>query len=126
MIELNDIRNLCKLREVDLVITPPIASFTLTLRGEFDGYGDFFRIAARDVEYVDLARGVTVGDLVLAMDLAQVTQLSPKWSQLGRIYSGMALAIRAADAEDWGTGHHDFLIVASGFELHPGSDWRLP
>jgi len=120
----NDLAAFCRAREVDLVIVTSPAPFVLCLHGEFDGYGDFFSILAKDIEYVELSAGFTVGDLRLVDQTTELAALSPKWSRLSELYSGSALAFRAADALQWGTDRHDFVIVANHIEWRPGRDWR--
>lgn len=120
----DEVRGLCLSREVDLVMCAPPAPFPLCLRGQFSDYGDFFSILAHDIEYLDLAGGLTVGDLVLS-DVSTVSTITPKWQQLVSIYSGPALAIRSADAEDWASADPRalYLVIANRIEFQAGPDW---
>jgi hypothetical protein len=123
VIDFNEVRTICARREIDLVIKPPPPSYSLCLHGELDGYGDFFSVIAKDVEYLEVPGGITVVDVVYVNQIEELAALSPKWSSLRGQYSGPALAFRSADAEHWGTGVHDFVIVGGTIECHPGRDW---
>lgn len=123
-ISLDSIREFCATREVDLVMCSPPPPFTVCMRGEFDAYGDFFSILARDVEYVDLAGGLTVGDLVL-VEIATLSRTTQKWRDVGTAYSGQALLIRSADAETWEAAKplDLHLVVAGELIFEKGKDW---
>lgn len=73
------VRVFCGRREVDLVLTRTENDRAVVLHAEFDGHGDFFSIVARDVEYVDLPGGFTVGDLQLASSPRDIVGVSRKW-----------------------------------------------
>ncbi len=127
-IDFDSIRAFCAAREVDLVMCPPPTGYVLCLKGEFDGNGEFFYILAADVEYAEVAGGMTVGDLLLGSDIAAISVAVPKWESLRRLDSGPALAIRSADFDDWASaapqGIH--LLVANRFEFRRGADWKNP
>lgn len=97
----------------------------LCLRGQFDEYGDYFSIVATDVEYLELAGTITVGDLMMGQ-LKEIAGAIPKWAALGEMYSGPALAIRSADSNDWqnASSRDLFLLVANHIALVPGKDWQ--
>ncbi|MCA9679312.1 MAG: hypothetical protein H6708_03105 [Kofleriaceae bacterium] len=124
MLELDDVRAFCRGREVDLVMVSPPAPFTVCLHGEFDGYGDFFSLVARDVEYVDLPGGFPLGEMRDVSQVSAMVELSPKWTGLAELHSGPAVAFRSADARDWGTGCCDHLIIANHLEWRAGRDWK--
>jgi len=124
MLDFFDIRAFCLSREVDLVLAPAPAPFTLCLHGEFDGLGDFFSMLAKDVEFVELAGGFTAGDLQMTRNVGTLSSLSPKWSQLSTTYSGLAIAFRTADGQSWGVDRETFVLIANHVEWHAGRDWR--
>jgi len=123
LLELIDVLAFCRTREVDLVMAPPPAPYTLCLRGEFNCYGEFFHLLAKDVEYVELCAGFPVGDLAMVSDLSSLSSLAPKWSRLSRLYSPPALVIRTADVDAWGSDDHSFIVIAETLEWHAGRDW---
>jgi hypothetical protein len=121
-----NIRALCRQREVDLVMTTPPAPYVLCLHGQFDGHGDFFSILLRDVEYVELSGGVTVGDMLQTANIAEVSRMAEKWSQLAEAYSGPAIVIRSADSENWESARPQdlFLVVANDIMCRAGADFE--
>jgi len=104
-------------------MVPPSHQYVVCLHGEFDGYGDFFTIGIRDIEYVDLPGRITVGDVFLVERLAELGAVSEKWPRLAEEYSGKALVCRSADAEGLGSHTSTFIVVANDFEIHCGRDW---
>jgi len=124
MLDFDSVRDFCSGREVDLVIAPPPTPFALGLHGEFDGYGDFFSLLFRDVEYVELAGGFTVGDLVMVDGIDSLSLLTPKWSRLVGLYSGPAVAFRTADTQAWNGDDQLFLVIANQIRCEPGRDWH--
>jgi hypothetical protein len=125
-IPIETLRAFCSSREIDLTLVSPPQGYVVAFHGEYDGYGDFFTIAMRGVEYLDVAGGITIGDLVLASQVREVGELALKWRGLGRRYSGSALAMRSAEADAWGTASQDgmYLVVASEIVIMPGEDWK--
>lgn len=123
LLNVEDVQSFCKSREVDIVLAPPPPSFVLCLHGQFDGYGDFFSLVARDVEYVDIAAGFTVGDLRSVNEVRELGALSAKWSRLASLYSGPAVAFRSANVPDWGVDGESFVLVANTLEWLAGRDW---
>lgn len=119
------IRALCTRREVDLLLAPPPAPYVLCLRGQFDGHGDFFSILMQDVEYMELAGGVAVGDMIMATEISSVPRMAPKWDALKSACSGPAILIRSADSDSWESARpHDlFIVVANNIVCHAGVDW---
>ena len=103
-------------------LSPSRTPFSLCLHAEFDGYGDFFSLLFCDVEYVELAGGFTVGDLVMA-DVHSLSLRTPKWSRLVGLYSWPAVAFRTADAHAWNRDDQAFLVVANQIRCEPGRDW---
>jgi hypothetical protein len=124
MLHFQAIRKFCASREVDVVLALATPPFVLCLQGQFNGSGDFFRLLAKDVEYIELAGGFTVGDLAMTTDVSALSSLSPKWSQLSGLYSGPAVALRSADSGEWGSDRGTFVVVANHLEWHAGRDWR--
>ena len=124
MITFDEVRLLCRRQEVDLVLASPPAPGVLCLRGQFDGYGDYFSVVASDVEYVQLAGTITVGDLMMDQ-MQKLAGAVPEWAALVELYSGPALAVRSADSADWQTAsaRELFLLVANHIALVPGKDW---
>jgi hypothetical protein len=122
VLAIGDVRDFCRSRDVDLVLVPPPHPFTLCFRGEFDGYGDFFRLVATDVEYVEMASGFTVGDIV-STEAAKLGALRSSWARLVGKYSGPAIAFRTVDTDTWETEGGAFVIVANRFEWHAGPGW---
>jgi hypothetical protein len=125
MVSSEAIRLFCRSREVDLVLQPAKPPCMLRLHGQFDGYGDFFDILTTDVDYIELADGVTVGDLRLVESVGALAGLSAKWRPLEEFYSGVALAIRSADSGGWASARpeHLFVVIAGQIEFKPGRDW---
>jgi len=125
VIQITQIREACRRREVDLVVSPPLPGFVLSLHGEFDGYGDFFSILASDVDYVEVAGGIPIGDLVLLSDLGELARFTKNWHWLRDRYSGQALILRSADSADWANASHadTFILVASTIVCYAGRDW---
>jgi hypothetical protein len=125
-LDFDSIRALCAAREIDIVMSSPPPGYVLCLRGQFDGAGEFFYILAADVEYAELAGGITVGDLFLGTDIPTIAAIVPKWQSLKGVYSGPALAIRSADCDDWVTAvpHGVYLLVANRIEFRRGADWK--
>ena len=121
-VSVDSIRKLIKSREVDLTMVRSEGVHTLSLRGEFDGYGEFFRITAIGVEFVELAGTIVLGEIILS-DVPTVAALCPKWALLNSHYSGHALAIRSADAESWNFQSTCFVIVADEFSITAGPNW---
>lgn len=119
------IRTLCTRREVDLVLASPPTPYTLCLRGQFDGHGDFFSILMQDVEYIELAGGITVGDIMMTTEISAAPQMAQKWDALKSTYSGPAILIRSADSDSWESARpHDlFIVVANNIVCHAGVDW---
>jgi len=109
---------LCSSREVDLVLAAPPTGFTLCLRGELDG-SNFFTMSARDVEYVDLAGGLTVGDMRMTSELSSLATLASKWAHVAASFSGPAIVIRSADSEAWETAR------AQDLQLIVANEWRF-
>ncbi len=95
------------------------------MHGEHDGHGDFFSVLVRDVEYIALAGGLTVGDLVLA-DVISLAALTPRWSWLVGDVSGAALALRPAYTESFAEARDTFVVVAGEIVFRPGQDWSPP
>lgn len=124
MLNFDSVRTFCAGREVDLVIASPPLSCAFCIRGEFDGYGDFFSLLFSDVEYVEFAGRFTVGDLVM-VDVGALPALAPKWSQLIGRYSGPAVAFRTADAQGWGESAHAFVVIANQIRCLAGRDWPI-
>lgn len=122
----SEIRQYCVQREVDLVLAPAHSPFVLSLRGQFDGHGHFFSILTQDVEYIDLANGVTVGELMLTSDVRTVAALCAKWKHLAGLFSGTALVIRSADFDDMASAAPSGLhvVIANSFFFAPGPDWK--
>jgi hypothetical protein len=125
MIDFEAVRTFCASREVDLVLAPPSPPFVLCLHGQFDGYGDFFSILVKDVEFVELAGGFTVGDMLMATELRSLAAVVPRWSRLAGVYSGPALAFRTADSSSWSSDCDAFIVVANHIEWRAGKDWRV-
>jgi len=125
MISFLEIRSFCRAREVDIVMVPPTPPFTVSLSGQFDGYSEFFTVSASDVEFVEIAGGITVGDIVMAPELRALASIVPKWISVHDLYSGPAMAIRSADSTDWATARHDelFVLVANRIQFTAGRDW---
>lgn len=123
-----EVQDLCASREVDLVLKPGVAPSELRLHAEFDGYGDFFTIDCVDVEYADIAGGVTVGAVEYFEDASAAASLAAKWAPLTRLYSGHALVITGADAVSTKDAEpqHLFLVIAGRFDIVAGSDARAP
>lgn len=119
----DSVRSFCASRDVDLVLVSPVVPFSLRLRGEFDGHGDFFSLLARDVEYVELAGGFTVAEMIATNDVRSLFGLTQRWSRLHGTCSGPAIAFRPVDSPDWEAGLGGFLIVANHFEWRAGPDW---
>jgi hypothetical protein len=126
ILALESVQSFCKLREIDLVLIPAPAPFVLCFRAQFDGYGEFFFIVAKDVEYADIVGGITVGGLRVTSDIDEVVAMTPKWRELRGRISGPALLLRSADAETWeAAGPADLcVLVANGIEFRPGKDWE--
>lgn len=123
MLPFQAIRDFCASRLVDLRLIRPPDGFTLALHGEFDGYGDFFTLVARDIEYVDLPGGFPFGELVFTHDVRDLEALAPKWATLSQDYSGPAVAFRSADASSWGSDRYCFAVIANTLEWRAGRDW---
>ncbi|MCX5747481.1 MAG: hypothetical protein NT062_33875 [Proteobacteria bacterium] len=123
MLDFDSVRKFCSGREVDLVIAPSSTKFGLCLHGEFDGYGDFFSLLFGDVEYVELAGGFTVGELVMVDDVASLALLTPKWARLVGLYAGPTVAFRTADTQGWDGLDQMFVVVANQIRCEPGRDW---
>ncbi len=121
-VSVDSIRKLIKSREVDLTMVRSEGVHTLSLRGQFNDYGDFFRITATGVEFVELAGTIILGEIVLA-HFGTVAALCPKWALMASWYSGHALAIRSADTESWNDSVHCFVIVADEFSFTAGPNW---
>jgi hypothetical protein len=126
MLDFGSVREFCMSREVDLVVAPSQTPLTLRLHGEFDGYGDFFSLVFRDVEFMELAGGFTVGDLVAVDDVQALVDLAPKWAHLIGLYSGPAVAFRTADTQAWDMTSQMFVVVANRIECYAGRDWHVP
>jgi len=60
----------------------PSPPFNICIHAEFNGYGDYFSISAKDVEYVEISGGFPVGDVVLTRQVSALGELAPKWSRL--------------------------------------------
>ena len=122
-ITIEQIRAICRQREIDLVVTVPPRSFVLSLHGEFDGYGDYFSILVADLEYVDLTGNLTVGDLYLTHEIEEVSRLNPKWAHIAANYSGRALVLRSANADSWQSAQPQdlFLVIANTFSFRAGT-----
>jgi hypothetical protein len=123
-ISANDIRMLCAQREVDLVLISARSPYEICLRGTRDYEGDFFSILATDIEYIELAPGITVGDIRLT-NVADLPNLGSKWMPLQRLYSGPCIAIRSAYADTWESAQPTelFVMVANTIVFEAGSDW---
>jgi hypothetical protein len=122
--DFDQLRRFCLSREVDLTIVAPPSGFSFCLRGEFDGYGDFFSIVAKSIEYVDLPGGFSVGELMLVIRIHDVVDFSKKWSRLPELYSGSSIVFRTRDSEKWGEGSSDGIVVANTLGWLEGRDWR--
>lgn len=118
------IRDFCAHRPVELVLVRPPDGFTIALHGEYDGYGDFCTLLAKDVEYVDLPAGFEVGEIVFTQRVRDLEGLAPKWSRLSEDYSGPAVAFRSVDASSWGSDRHCFAVIANTLEWRAGRDWK--
>lgn len=125
MIAFEDVRLLCTRREVDLVLYGGRPPYELCLRGQFDNYGDYFSVLARGVEYVELASGIPVGDMLMT-DATDLPRVAGKWQHLRGQYSGSALVVLSADADGWDSaGPHDlFVVIANLIEVEAGTQWR--
>lgn len=124
MITIDDIGKLVKNREVDLVLRAPPPGFVLHLHGEMDEEGDFFSLLFRDLEYVEMPRSFTVGELRLCADMRELVSLDSRWSRLVGFYSGPALAFRSSDGVDWNDDGERFVVIGGQFEVHQGADWQ--
>jgi len=124
-VTVQELRNFMAARETDLVIAPHSSPCELILRGQFNGYGDFFSVGFSGVEYIDLANGITVCDVRLMQAEDAFSSLN-KWSWLKGLVSGPALVLRTAESESWEQARPDqlFLVVANQIELSSGSDWE--
>jgi hypothetical protein len=124
-ISFESIREFCTRREVDIMLTASTGTSELCFRGSFDGHGDFFSILATTVEYVDIAGGFTVGDMLMPGQLAEAIQLTAKWQSLSGLYSGPSIVVRSAASDGWTTARPQdlFLVVANHFEFIAGVDW---
>ncbi len=120
------VRKCCMAREVDLALSSSPPQFTLHLRGHYNGYGDFFSILAEDVEYLDLAGGITVGDLLMMESVRDLAPLAAKWVFIRVKYSGPALVIRSADSGSWEDVRPQdlFVVVAGTFAFREGADFE--
>ncbi len=125
-----DVSRFVGLREVDLVIVTPPDGFELALRGQFDDYGEFLTILARDIEYVELVSRFTVGGLRLVANFSEVVGWSgaSKWRRRVTTCSGLTLVVRDADAESWDAASAEdlYVVVASTIKFIPGPGWELP
>jgi DNA-binding transcriptional LysR family regulator len=127
MLDVDDVRQLLRQREVDLVLARAPEPHELRLHAEFDGYGDFFSVLASDVEYLDLPGRMTVADLRLVQDLREAAAVATKWGMLIGRYSGPAIILRSVDANTWQSATPGDLgiLVANRIEIQPGADWPL-
>lgn len=123
LIDFDDVKRFCATRSVDLTMACPPPPFTVCLHGEFDGYGDFFSLLVKDVDYVEIAGAFPVGDIVIVSDLATLPSLLPRWSRLVESCSGTAVAFRSDDTPQWGDGAECFIVVADHLEWRSGGDW---
>ena len=121
-IETHDVRLLLAEREVDLYLVPPPSTYELCLHGQFLEYGDFFSLLVRNVAFVELAGGFTVGDVVSTDDPATLSTLVPRWKRLAT-YEGIAVAFRTGSSDAWGPDADGSVIIASHFEWIAGDDW---
>jgi hypothetical protein len=121
-IDIVDIKAFCRRREVDLVLSHPDAGTMIRLQAEFDSYGDFFAILAKEVAYVELPASFVVRDLDLT---TSPEAFSPKWSHISRLYPGQALVMCSASADSFATaGPADlFILVADEIVFTQGRDW---
>jgi hypothetical protein len=118
-----DIARYCTTREVDLVLRRAEPPFVIRLLGEFDGYGDFFAIDVAEIEYLDLAGGITVAGMRL-LDFSTARSLCSKWQALGDAYSGQSLVIWSdSDELEQASDSSRFLVVAGQVVCHRGKDW---
>jgi hypothetical protein len=76
-----------------------------------------------EVNYVDIAGGFTVGDMIRFDDLRQSSLVTSKWSHLFEVYSGPAVVFRSADAETWEVRDSLFLVFADELRILPGLMW---
>lgn len=123
-VTLTDIKRAIAAREIDLRLAAAPEPYSLCIKGEFDHYAHFFTILLRDVEYLDIAGGFTVGDIEMT-DATKAAEVAPKWRRLTGLYSGPTLLIRSADSESWesATSSELFAAVANTIEFEPGPDW---
>ncbi len=107
------VRSLCASRPLDLTIHAATPN-SLTLVAEFDGYGEHFFIQLEDIEYIDFAPRVPIGDLAL-IDFSQILTISGKWLECKSEYSGPALVVRSDFADSWANAEPKdlFLFVAN-------------
>lgn len=125
MITMQDVRRFCQRRLTDLVLSRPPESYVLALHGQLDDYGDFFTILTTDVEYVEIAGSMAVGDLVLAQ-ANDLGRFSPTWSRLALDYSGPALVILGAVPDAAGRADGPWVVIANTLEVKAGKDWAHP
>lgn len=123
-----EVRAFCQGREVELILVTPSSPFDLCLHAEYDGYGDFFRVDCEEVNYVDLAGGMTVGDVQLLSNVGELVDTFPKWRFVAGKYDGTPLVLLDGDAEGWEVASDDqlFLILAADIIFRPGVHWPTP
>jgi hypothetical protein len=125
-----DVRRFVGSREVDLGMVVPPSGYQIALHAEFDGYGDYLTLVARDVEYVEVLGRFTVGDLVVMPNLTEILGWTGarKWVRRAPTCSGKALVMRDANAGSWEHASPEelYLVVAGTISFLPGSGWRVP
>jgi hypothetical protein len=120
-----EISNFCKTREVEIRLQRAPAPYTLTLHGEYDGYGDFFSIHLADIEFIDIAGGFSVSGISEIGDLSAAATFSERWNVLRGQYSPPAIVFLVAGREDPNirgqTG--EYIVIANSIVCNAGKDW---
>jgi hypothetical protein len=113
---IDDLIQLCKAREIELVIESASLDGTLVLLAQFEGYGQYARIICHGVEFIEWAATVPVRGLSECPISA--TQARSRWAGLSEKYSGRALVAWSDEVETFvdASAFEVFIIVAERFE----------
>jgi hypothetical protein len=115
----------CRTRDIELILAPTEELYSLSMRGMYDGCGNFFTITARGVEFVEIAAGITIGDICWFPNFEEMCQFCPKWSHLVGEHQGNCLLILDDYGESWekAQSRHLFVVVSEEISFSAGIDW---
>lgn len=127
MLSISEVNAFAQSRPIDLALRAGTDSHTLVLHGGYEGQGDFFSIALRDIEYIELAGGFPLGGL-LQDDFSVISRRCERWASLLGTYTGTSLALWTADAATFEDSlpQNKFLVVANSILCSAGVQWSAP